>query len=68
MIDVNAVTNFDRTLDELLEFWLFSVVVAGKTASTQSRLLDVFVEALTPRRPIPPTCNVVSSSPRSRIN
>lgn len=43
MIDPNKITNFNRTDTELEEFWLFSLVVAGKTATTQAKLLDGFL-------------------------
>jgi hypothetical protein len=42
MIDPTNVTNFDRTDAELEEWWIFSTIVAGKTASTQAKLLDKF--------------------------
>lgn len=45
MIDPNDVIKFDRTRAELEEWWLFSTIVAGKTASTQARLLDGFLKA-----------------------
>ena len=43
MIDPSDVIKFDRTEAELQEWWLFSVLVAGKTAITQARLLDRFL-------------------------
>jgi hypothetical protein len=43
MIDPTDVTKFDRTDAELEEWWLFSTIVAGKTAATQSRLLNNFL-------------------------
>lgn len=46
MIDPADVIKFDRTDAELQEFWLFCVVVAGKTAATQARLLDHFLRLL----------------------
>ena len=46
MIDPNDITKFDRTDDELLEFWLFCLVVAGKTAKTQARALQRFIDGL----------------------
>lgn len=39
-IDPTKVTNFDRTDAELQEFFIYSVVVAGKQAKTISRQLD----------------------------
>lgn len=44
MIDPRDVTKFDRTQAELEEFWLFCLVVAGKTAMTQAKLLEGFIE------------------------
>lgn len=46
MIDPTDVIKFDRTTAELQEWWLFSCAVAGKTAATQARLLDNFVNSL----------------------
>lgn len=46
MIDPTDVIKFDRTQAELEEFWLFCTVVAGKTAATQARLLDKFLNIL----------------------
>ena len=42
MIDPNDVTKFDRTPDELLEFWLFCLFVRGKNADVQAQKLDQF--------------------------
>ncbi len=46
LVDPSDVIKFDRTDDELELFWLFCGVVAGKTASTQAKLLDAFLESL----------------------
>lgn len=46
MIDPTDVIKFDRTQAELEEFWLFCTVVAGKTAATQARLLERFLNLL----------------------
>lgn len=46
MIDPRDVTKYDRTQAELEEFWLFCLVVAGKTAMTQARLLEGFLSHL----------------------
>jgi hypothetical protein len=46
MIDPTDVTKFDRTQAELEEWWLFSVLVAGKTAATQARLLERFLTSI----------------------
>lgn len=43
MIDAQKITNFNRTDAELEEFILFSVAVAGKTASVISRQLEHFL-------------------------
>jgi len=43
MIDPRHVTKYDRTQAELEEFWLFCLVVAGKTAMTQAKLLNDFL-------------------------
>jgi hypothetical protein len=51
MIDPSDITKFDRTDAELEEWWLFSVVVAGKTSTTQARLLDAFLKCLPGRTP-----------------
>lgn len=48
MIDPSDVTKFTRTTAELEEFWLFSLLVAGKTAVSQAKALDRFL-------PHPPT-------------
>jgi hypothetical protein len=45
MIDPTDVTKYDRTIAELEDWWLFSTIVAGKTAATQARLLDRFLIA-----------------------
>lgn len=42
MIDPNDVTKFDRTEDELLEFWLFCLFVRGKNADVQAQKLEQF--------------------------
>jgi thermostable 8-oxoguanine DNA glycosylase len=42
-IDPKAITNFDRTQEELEMFWLFCVLVAGKNADWASnKLQDLF--------------------------
>jgi len=43
MIDPNQITKFDRTTNELQEFLLFSVVVAGKNSKIQSEKLAEFI-------------------------
>lgn len=44
MIDPNDVINYNRTQDELEEFWLFCILVAGKTAKTQAKILDKLLD------------------------
>jgi thermostable 8-oxoguanine DNA glycosylase len=46
LIDPKNVINFDRTTGDLETWWLFSLVVAGKTAATQARLLNNFLSGL----------------------
>jgi hypothetical protein len=48
LVDPANVINFNRTDSELELWWLFSGVVAGKTASTQARLLNEFLLSLEP--------------------
>ena len=43
MIDPRKVTKFDRTTEELEEFLLFAIVVAGKNAFQQAHKLDQFL-------------------------
>lgn len=43
MIDPSKVTNFNRTPEELEEFLLFAIVVAGKSAYQQAEKLDLFI-------------------------
>jgi endonuclease III len=40
MIDPTKITKFDRTPNELIEFWLFCVMVAGKPALRIAPLLE----------------------------
>lgn len=46
LVDPSDVIKYDRTDAELELFWLFCAVVAGKTATTQARLLDNFLQSL----------------------
>lgn len=48
LIDPKNIINYNRTDAELELFWLFCGCVAGKTASTQARLLDNFLNNLDP--------------------
>jgi hypothetical protein len=43
MIDPKNITNFNRTVDQLQEFLLFSIVVAGKNSKIQAQKLDDFL-------------------------
>lgn len=43
MVNPNDITNFNRTQEELEEFLLFAVSVAGKTAEVQAPKLDKFL-------------------------
>jgi thermostable 8-oxoguanine DNA glycosylase len=43
MITPNQITNFNRSEDELEEFLLFSILVAGKKAEMQAKKLDSFI-------------------------
>jgi hypothetical protein len=47
MIDPSKVTNFNRTPEELEEFLLFAIVVAGKSAYQQAEKLDRFLSKWT---------------------
>lgn len=46
LIDPTDVIDFERSESDLELFWLFSAVVAGKTATTQARLLERFLSGL----------------------
>lgn len=45
MIDVYNITNFNRTKNELEEFLIFSVAVAGKKAEMTARKVDDFLHS-----------------------
>lgn len=47
LIDPTDVINYERSVAELELWWLFSCVVAGKTARTQAKLLDAMLSKLT---------------------
>lgn len=51
MINPSKVTNFNRTGEELEEFMLFSIVVAGKNAYQQAEKLEQLLEQGKPRTP-----------------
>ena len=61
MINPSDVIKFDRTDAELEEWWLFSCVVAGKTATTQARLLEGFIKSTT--HALPPHLKTETPSP-----
>jgi len=44
MINPKTVTNFERTQDELEEFLLFTIIVAGKNAFQQAEKLNEFLK------------------------
>ena len=44
MIDSTDMTKFDRTEMELQEYFLFCVVIAGKTSTIQAKKLEQFLE------------------------
>lgn len=44
MIDPYKITNYNRTDDELAEFWLFCLAVAGKKATMIAKKVDQFLE------------------------
>lgn len=43
MINPTEITNYNRTENELEEFLLFAILVAGKTAKTQAKKLEGFL-------------------------
>lgn len=46
LVDPSDVISYTRTDDDLELFWLFCLCVAGKTATTQARLLNAFLASL----------------------
>lgn len=56
LIDPSDVINYSRTPEELELFFLFCCVVAGKTAKTQARLLNGFLNDL--KGPISPFARI----------
>jgi hypothetical protein len=44
MIVPEKITNYNRTEEELEEFLMFAILVAGKTAKTQAKKLDAFLK------------------------
>jgi thermostable 8-oxoguanine DNA glycosylase len=59
MITPNNITNYNRTEDELEEFLLFSILVAGKNAQIQAQKLESFIGQAT---------NLLNISPFDWIN
>jgi thermostable 8-oxoguanine DNA glycosylase len=57
LIDPYKVTNFKRSQNELEEFLLFCIVVAGKTAYIQARKLDEFLASTKIRLMMPANTN-----------
>lgn len=48
MIDPTKITNYNRNKEELEEFLLFCLLVAGKTASIQAKKLELFLSGRAP--------------------
>lgn len=46
MIDPRSITKFDRTQEELEEFFLFSILVAGKTANQIAKRMPLVFDTL----------------------
>ena len=53
MIDPYNITNYNRTKNELEEFLLFCIVVAGKTAYIQAQKLQDFLSSVNTRLMLP---------------
>ena len=53
MIDPYNITNFNRTQEQLQEFLLFCIVVAGKTAYIQAKKLQEFFDSVNVRLMMP---------------
>ena len=53
MIDPYNITNFNRTDEQLQEFLLFCIVVAGKTAYIQAKKLQEFFDSVNVRLMMP---------------
>jgi thermostable 8-oxoguanine DNA glycosylase len=53
MIDPYKITNFNRSKNELEEFLLFCIVVAGKTAYIQAQKLQDFLDSINTRLMMP---------------
>ena len=61
MIDPYNITNFNRTQNELEEFLLFCIVVAGKTAYIQAQKLQDFLISVNARLMMPEHVNPFQS-------
>jgi thermostable 8-oxoguanine DNA glycosylase len=68
MIDPYSITKYNRTKNELEEFLLFCIVVAGKTAYIQSRKLDEFLVSVNKRLMIPEHVNPFQSLKSAQQN
>jgi thermostable 8-oxoguanine DNA glycosylase len=53
MVNPYDITNYNRTQNELQEFLLFTIVVAGKTAYIQAQKLDQFLKSVNTRLMMP---------------
>ena len=53
MVNPYNITNYNRTKNELQEFILFTIVVAGKTAYIQAQKLDQFLNSINTRLMMP---------------
>lgn len=70
LVDPEDVINYNRDDAELELFWLFCLVVAGKTAKTQARLLDEFLRKHpgdTPFQKLRSINNMVEAIKESRL-
>ena len=61
MIDPYQITNYNRTQNELEEFLLFCIVVAGKTAYIQAQKLQDFLSSINTRLMMPENINPFQS-------
>jgi thermostable 8-oxoguanine DNA glycosylase len=61
LIDPYKITNYKRSKNELEEFLLFCIVVAGKTAYIQSQKLDEFLTSVNKRLMMPENINPFQS-------
>ena len=61
MIDPYNITNYNRTQNELEEFLLFCIVVAGKTAYIQAQKLEEFLTSVNKRLMMPEHINPFQS-------